>query len=195
MLRRASPLLLLITALAGCPKAPPAVTMPPKPEVKIPTGCEARLAGDWVHSRDPSFRYTATDDGTTLVLEALRTPATSTDGTEVEEIPSEAEDARAQTSPVITLERSPRGFRGATVAEQYLPDGQRCEVPYPTEVISCTGSTLTLSTATFVAVDVECRVAPTTEESPREQHRLERAKSDSAAAQGGSKAPSQTPPP
>ncbi len=206
MLRRASPLLLLVTALAGCPKAPPKVSMPPKPEVKIPTGCEANLSGEWVHTRDDSFRYTATDDGHTLTLTATRTPATSTrtgsesasgrdgdQGGTGEGGEARAEDEAAGVAPTITLERTAKGFRGNTVAEQYLPDGQRCEVPYPTEVIGCTEAMLTLSTATFVAVDVECRVAPTSDESPREQHRLERVKPSPDDAQGGLESPAPAP--
>src|SRR5690606_23458863 len=72
------------------------------------------------------------------------------------------------------LTRGPQGFTGATVAQQFLPNGTACEVPFPTTITACSDGSLTLSTATYVAVDAECTPAPTQGESPREEHRLVR---------------------
>lgn len=190
-----APLMFFTLALAGCPRAPTStVEMPARGEIRIPEGCDTALEGEWVHARDSSYRYLGKDDGVTLVLEAQRVAAPSTvdeavadatnapsededddeDDASLEEQLAEAQPARSELAPVITLTRGPEGFTGSTVAQQFLPDGTACEVPYPTTLTSCSETGLTLSTATYVAVDAECTPAPTQGESPREEHRLVR---------------------
>lgn len=174
-------LLLPLAALLACPKAPPTVPQPPRTSVRIPAGCEARQDGEWVHERDTSFRYTAVDDGRTLVLTAFRQGSGGTasqpedaavpeDGTQAEV----GEGVEGTSQPTITLRRTAGGFLGETTAEQFLQGGVRCKVPYPTEVIACTQEGLSLSTAAFVAVDAQCHPAPTADDAPREIHRLVR---------------------
>lgn len=192
-----APVMVLALALAGCPKAPTStVDVPGRGEVRIPDGCDATFEGEWVHARDSSYRYLGQDDGVTLVLEAQRVAAPSTeegsvagetapgrddqddedeeDDASTEEQIEAAAPAHSELAPVLTLTRGPQGFAGATVAQQFLPDGTACEVPYPTTITSCSDESLTLSTATYVAVDAECTPAPTQGESPREEHRLVR---------------------
>ena len=195
---RLAPLMVFALALAGCPKAPTStVDVPSRGEVRIPEGCEATFEGEWVHARDSSYRYLAEDDGVTLVLEAQRVAAPSTgdesvagattpepedeedddaeeEDASLEEQLAEAAPARSELAPVLTLTRGPQGFAGATVAQQFLPDGTACEIPYPTTITACSDESLTISTATYVAVDAECTPAPTQGESPREEHRLVR---------------------
>ncbi|HLT28528.1 MAG TPA: hypothetical protein VK013_00690 [Myxococcaceae bacterium] len=191
---RFAPLMVLALALAGCPKAPTSTAeIPPRGEIRIPEGCDATFEGEWVHARDSSYRYLGEDDGMTLVLQAQRVAAPSTDEASVsgattsdaeeddggdesslEEELTQAEPAHSELAPVLTLTRGPQGFTGATVAQQFLPNGTACEVPFPTTITACSDGSLTLSTATYVAVDAECTPAPTQGESPREEHRLVR---------------------
>lgn len=188
MLRRLA-LLLPLAALVACPKAPPAVSQPPKAQFRIPAGCEARQDGEWVHERDTSYRYAAVDDGRTLVLTAFRVGASGTtpssQGQADGGVADVGEGLEGTSQATITLRRTSSGFHGETTAEQFLQGGARCKVPYPTEVISCTEAGLSLSTAAFVAVDAQCRPATTADDAPREVHRLVRPDAISSRAAAG----------
>jgi hypothetical protein len=169
------PLLLLLLALTGCARraAPLPDTTPEA--IRVPEGCEAPLDGEWVHARDSSHRYSGVDDGTTLQLTMHRTHADG--GLGLEEVDG--------GTPTIELERTPEGFRGAVLAQQFA-GGRRCQVRYPTDVLSCADAGLTLSTVSVSLVDPEtCQPEERTRPAVREVHQLVRPEALAAPTEDG----------
>jgi hypothetical protein len=126
----------MVLLLAGCVSsvtpAPAVRRAPPAPPVHVPDGCLRDLSGNYAHTDDPSYTYSARDDGGTLVLIAGRT---FTDG------------GTGAGAPVITLQRGPDGFRGETKALAGLPSGETREVTFATSVQGCPGDGLVLESA------------------------------------------------
>jgi hypothetical protein len=154
----------LLALICGCvtsvPPTAPVVqnTAPQPPPVKIPEGCERDLSGEYAHAEDPSYRYSARDDGGTLELSAGRTFADGGAG-----------------APTIRLTRGPDGFKGETKALAALPSGETCEMTFPTAVQACPDDGLVLESASSGSVGEGC----TTPTRPRNAvmlvHKLTRA--------------------
>jgi len=122
--------------LAGCvPSVAPAPAVqkpPPAPPLHVPEGCLRDLSGEYAHAEDPSYTYSARDDGGTLVLIARRTFTDAGSGA---------------GAPVITLQRGPDGFRGETKALAGLPSGETREVAFATAVQACPADGLVIESA------------------------------------------------
>lgn len=151
-----------ISLTLGCPRPlPPPVRdlPPPPPPVKIPAGCEADLSGRYVHADESTYRYLGADDGGTLLLTVNRV------------LPERADAGPAAPLAQIHLHRTPDGFEGTTRAEGFAA-GVKCPLVFETEVTACADAGLSLRTAMTAAVDEQCRVAPPTGVTPREEHQL-----------------------
>ncbi len=171
----------------GCVRhAPPPAPTSAAPPVKVPAGCEQNLAGTYAHALNDSFRYRATDDGKTLVLEVERGQQAPSDGADGGTAPSEA-------SQRIVLTRTPGGFVGATRALAF-PQGAKCEVEFPAELTACTPEGLTLLSADEIAVSASsCARAESAPKPAMVEQRLVRLRAAPAApgsADGGSPASS-----
>ncbi|NMO20755.1 hypothetical protein HPC49_34040 [Pyxidicoccus fallax] len=142
---------LSVLSLTACsPKTPPRTETqpPPAPPIRVPPGCESSQAGEYYHAENPAFRYYGEDDGGTLSLAVVR--ARPEGGAEVP-------DAGAAS---IVLQRTPQGFVGETRATGFTGSGAPCPVVFPTEVVTCADTGLTLRSAASASIDEGCRPAP-----------------------------------
>jgi hypothetical protein len=116
--------------------------------VGVPPGCDQSLAGEWEHQDDPSYRYTASDDGGVLTLLPRR-------------VTDEGDDAGATPEGMsIELSRSPAGFVGQFKMIEQLEGGKKCPASFDSRVVSCEPGKVTLRIEQSYAVDQSCnRVA------------------------------------
>lgn len=115
----------------------------------MPPGCEESLAGEWEHQDDPSYRYTAADDGGLFSLFPRR-------------VTDEGGDAGATPAGMsIELQRSPAGFIGKFKMIQQLEGGRKCPASFDAHVVSCEPDKLTLRIEQSYAVDKDCKRVPT----------------------------------
>jgi hypothetical protein len=145
---------ILVLALSVTSVSFPACTgqTPPPGErasrpIRVPSGCEQNLAGEYHHADNPAFRYLGQDDGGTLTLALVRSR-----GAELE--PTDG------GTVAIVLNRTPDGFVGETRATGFSAAGTPCPVAFPTEVTACETRGLTLRSAASAAIGEDCRPAP-----------------------------------
>ncbi len=156
---------LLALCAAGCflrATPPPPPPPPPPAGPRIPHGCEGDLSGDYTHAQTDRYRYRASDDGGELVLALERTLL---DGGQVLSDPD--------AGPQIYLRRGD-GFRGATLATEYAPNGALCPVTFETELTACDDGGLTLRAERSTPVDETCRAPPSKPRQSLLVHRLVR---------------------
>jgi hypothetical protein len=111
----------------------------------MPPGCEESLAGEWEHQDDPSYRYTAADDGGLLLLFPRR-------------VTDEGGDAGATPEGMsIELQRSPAGFVGKFKMIEQLEGGKKCPASFDSHVVSCDPEKVTLRIEQSYAVDKDCK--------------------------------------
>jgi hypothetical protein len=136
------------------PQAPAAIpaadagAVPDAGFVGMPPGCDQSLTGEWEHQDDPSYRYTAFDDGGSLVLSPRR-------------VTDEGDDAGATLEGMsIELGRTPAGFIGKFKMIEEVEGGKKCPASFDAHVVSCEAEKLTLRIEQSYAVDKSCnRVA------------------------------------
>jgi hypothetical protein len=150
--RTAAALTFMLAALAvcaGCHRQP--APLAPR-TLRIPSGCEVNLSGEYTFKGREDWRYVAGDDGGTLVLQLVRTLPDGGSGAE--------RSADGGTS--IIVERTTEGFVGATHAVAWPSQRVACPVSFPTEVTACRDTGLVLRAVDAVGVDETCRAAPPT---------------------------------
>lgn len=150
---------LLATA---CTRRPPPMPELTSPKAHVPEGCEENLAGAYIHSLSPAFRYLARDDGTRAVFELL--PA----------------DAGIR----IEVWRSAGGFRGHSRSTFITAQGTLCELEFPTEITQCDGGIVFRSLASK-QVGPACEEPPSDTPPPLIDHRLLRDEGKLKPADGG----------
>lgn len=185
-----------LALLAACPRAPrPAEPQPtPAPPLRIPPGCEADLSGLWQHTKDPSYRYLADDDGGTVHLAVARLPlvdagfvprkfraadagsvdAGSADAGSALEPEPDAGDAAPEPQLTVIVTRSPEGFSGFTFAALRHPSGRTCEARFATRIVSCSDGGLLLEAEGTTALSDTCEPPAHPQDVPLVQHALTR---------------------
>lgn len=154
----------LLSLAAGCVRAAPTGAPPPPAPapLDIPPGCEVDLSGHYVHQDNATFQYAARDDGGAVRLDVLRVLADA----------GLPEGGAVQHW--VELQRTARGFVGATHAPGFTASGAECRVQFPTELTACHDGGLVLRAAASVAIDEGC--APDARSTRRLlEHRLLRA--------------------
>jgi hypothetical protein len=151
--------LLLSGCVTSVPPSPPVAVQkaPQPPPMHVPEGCARDLAGEYAHAEDPSYIYSARDDGGTLELTAGRTVADGGAG------------------PTIRLVRGPDGFKGETKALAALPSGETCEMTFPTSVQACPDDGLVLESASAGSVGEGCATPTRPRNAVMLVHKLTRA--------------------
>ena len=150
--------------------------------INVPPGCLESMAGAWVHTSDPTYRYQADDDGGTLtlivshvaVLDAGFSPRRfrPVDGGFVD---AGAPDAGPEPSSVrVELQRTEHGFVGNTLAPLSHPTGRVCEGKFPTTVLSCAGGGMLLETQSATALGDACQAPARPLEQLTQRHQLVR---------------------
>jgi hypothetical protein len=129
------------TALLACPARTPPLPETTSAPVHVPPGCETSLAGEYHHAENPAFRYLAEDTGGTLSL-TVRRPG--------------VEPGQEASEVTIVLQRTPEGFQGETRATVRAASGQGCPVRFPTRVMACDATGLTLQSVASTAVAEDC---------------------------------------
>ncbi len=128
--------------------APPAADAGHEPDagtVGMPPGCDQSLAGEWEHQDDPSYRYTAADDGGLLLLFPRR-------------VTDEGADAGGTPEGMsIELQRAPAGFTGKFKMIEQLEGGKKCPASFDAHVVSCEPEKVTLRIEQSYAVDKDCK--------------------------------------
>jgi hypothetical protein len=110
-----------------------------------------------MHTRSPSWRYEAKDDGSILKMTVHAPPADGAEGT------------------VLELQRTPDGFHGFAEALVGTPGGgPPCRVRFATEIAACEGDTLLVRSAASASVDARCRMPSPPTPAPRLEHTLRR---------------------
>ena len=139
----------------------------------VPAGCLDDLSGQWAH-QDAPFQYDATDDGGTLTLlvskpyvpdggprwrQLVKPRLLSADGGARDEVASGVVDAGPPRAPVavVTLQRTPGGFIGESVAKVPHPIGRTCEARWKTEVLGCLDGGLTFRSQSEIALSDVCQ--------------------------------------
>jgi hypothetical protein len=115
----------------------------------LPPGCEQSLAGEWQHQDDPSYRYTASDDGGMVTL-----------------LPRRVTDQGAVAGGIpegtnIVLRRSPAGFSGKFNMIETLDSGKKCPASFGAQIVTCEPEKVTLRIEQSYAVDEACNRVPT----------------------------------
>ncbi len=172
-MQRISPIIAVLL-LFGCPRPVPTPVEPrpaPPPPVNIPPGCNASLAGDWVHQDDPTFRYHFEDDGADVTVWVYRAFPPKADAGMPEVIDG---GAPAFAAAVIHLRRGPDGFNGETETQHLLASGRECRATFATRVVACAPDSLTLSSATSTPVGEGCQTPPSPQPAAQLEHRLAR---------------------
>jgi hypothetical protein len=116
----------------------------------IPAGCEARITGEYQHEDDPSYRYSAHDDGSLLTLRPYRIAEDGTRG----EVSPKAKDM------LLELRRAPEGFVGVFRMTEVTGDadgGVRCQALFSAKVLACAPAKLTLQVEQEYAMDQSCK--------------------------------------
>ena len=134
-------------AYPGCHRQ--ATPSPAPRPLRVPNGCEADLSGEYTFKGREDWRYLASDDGRTLVLQFVRILPDGGSGAE-----------RSDGGTWIGLERTSDGFVGATHALAWPPQGSACQVTFSTEVTACSDAGLALRAVDAITVDESCRPAP-----------------------------------
>lgn len=119
------------------------------------------ISGRFVHAQNTAYQYRAQDDGGTLLLFVERAFADGGIGND-------------DGGTVISLERTPSGFVGATHAQVFTQRGARCWVSFPTEAVACGDGGLLIRAASSSSVDDQCRAAQNAPAAPKQEHRLVR---------------------
>lgn len=159
-------LLTLLACVRTTPQPLPEAPPPAKP-IDVPPGCLASMAGAWVHSSDPTYRYQADDDGGTVTMIVSHVPVVDAgfsprrfrpvDGG-VDAGAAPTPDAGPEPSSVrVELQRTDRGFLGNTLAPLIHPTGRTCEGRFPTTVLSCADGGLLLETQSATALGDACQ--------------------------------------
>lgn len=130
------------------PSGPAAADAGDAGPVGLPPGCEQSLAGEWQHQDDPSYRYTASDDGGVVTLLPRR-------------VTDQGADAGGTPAGMsIALARSPAGFSGKFNMIEVLESGKKCPASFGAQIVACEPEKVTLRIEQSYAVDEACnRVA------------------------------------
>ena len=88
-------------------------------------------------------------------------------------------------TPVIVLQRTPRGFVGLTSATVQHPTGRSCTAAYPTELVACADGGLLLRTRSAIALGDTCEAPASPGPVVTAQHRLIRPVPDAGSPDGG----------
>ncbi|XXF76595.1 hypothetical protein P2318_26575 [Myxococcaceae bacterium GXIMD 01537] len=161
-----------VLSLAACTGQTPAPGERAARPVRVPPGCERSQAGAYHHAENPTYRYLATDDGSTLSLTAYQSPADGGTGTP---------DAGTAT---IVLARTPDGFIGETHGTGFSTTGTPCPVTFPTEVTKCGAEGLTLRSAASTVIAEDCRATSGAAAPQRVEQRLVRETPAAATPKG-----------
>lgn len=172
---RAAWILLASGLVSACQRPPPpAPAAPPAPpSIVVPEGCLANLSGEWVHAADPTYRYLAHDDGSTLTLEVRRVEPPDAgfhprrfrdaglprgDAGSTRDAGADAVDAGVGRPRIaVVLTRTAKGFVGETRLAVRHPTGRECDAVFPAEVLDCRDGGLVISAAAAVTLDDDCQ--------------------------------------
>ncbi len=118
------------------------------PATALPPGCDTPITGTWTHEGNPSYQYTATDDGKLARLIPRRV---NPDGTPRIDPPGQGLEMS------VTLERRITGFAGEFRVLETKDDGQQCGALFSARLTACAPDRLVLQVEQTYAMNAACQ--------------------------------------